>query len=106
VLSSLKASLDSLYSLVDATPPVQQSLRYGNPAFRTWFNSMSTQATDMMTQVGEGGEGDVEAAVCCGVILQGFGKAGRKGRGASKRGRVEWSGLSRNAAAFGGGHLC
>lgn len=51
VLSSLKASLDSLYSLVDATPPVQQSLRYGNPAFRTWFNSMSTQATDMMTQL-------------------------------------------------------
>jgi Phosphotyrosyl phosphate activator (PTPA) protein len=28
--------LDTLSAWVDAIPPVTQSLRYGNPAFRTW----------------------------------------------------------------------
>ncbi|KAF6265505.1 PTPA-domain-containing protein [Scenedesmus sp. NREL 46B-D3] len=39
-LALLKGLLDDLWGLVDATPPVQQSLRYGNPAFRTWFAGM------------------------------------------------------------------
>lgn len=43
--------LDVLYRQVDATPPVQQSLRYGNPAFRTWYSHMSEQAPGMMEQV-------------------------------------------------------
>ncbi|WIA43238.1 hypothetical protein OEZ86_009744 [Tetradesmus obliquus] len=32
--------LADLWALVDAAPLVQQSLRYGNPAFRTWFAAM------------------------------------------------------------------
>jgi serine/threonine-protein phosphatase 2A activator len=51
VLTQLKAMLDGLYTLVDDTPPVQQSLRYGNPAFRTWYASMTEQAPDMVQQV-------------------------------------------------------
>lgn len=51
VLQQLKSMLDDLYRLVDSTPPVQQSLRYGNPAFRTWFAAMTEQAPGMMQQV-------------------------------------------------------
>jgi Phosphotyrosyl phosphate activator (PTPA) protein len=29
--------LDTLSAWVDSIPPVTQSLRYGNPAFRTWW---------------------------------------------------------------------
>jgi serine/threonine-protein phosphatase 2A activator len=43
--------LDSLYCLVDATPAVQQSLRYGNPAYRSWFAAMSEQAPAMLQEV-------------------------------------------------------
>lgn len=34
----LEQALEQLSELVDQVPPVQQSLRYGNPAFRTWFD--------------------------------------------------------------------
>lgn len=51
VLQQLKSMLDDLYRLVDSTPAVQQSLRYGNPAFRTWFGAMSEQAPGMMQQL-------------------------------------------------------
>lgn len=52
MLTQLKSMLDELYRLVDETPAVQQSLRYGNPAFRTWFGSMTEKAPGMMQQVG------------------------------------------------------
>jgi len=50
-LAQLKSMLDQLWRLVDANPPVQQSLRYGNPAFRTWFAAMSELIPSMLSQV-------------------------------------------------------
>ncbi|KAF8066303.1 hypothetical protein HT031_002626 [Scenedesmus sp. PABB004] len=47
-LAALKGMLDELWGLVDATPPVAQSLRYGNPAFRTWHAAMAEAAPGMM----------------------------------------------------------
>jgi serine/threonine-protein phosphatase 2A activator len=52
VLTQLQSMLDHLYRLVDDTPPVQQSLRYGNPAFRTWYATMTDMAPGMLQQVG------------------------------------------------------
>jgi hypothetical protein len=63
VLTQLKGMLDELYRLVDETPAVQQSLRYGNPAFRTWFSSTTEKAPAMMQQVGSCTKGGWGVAV-------------------------------------------
>jgi len=42
------ATLDVLASWVDEIPPEQQSLRYGNPAFRTWFARLTEQASSLL----------------------------------------------------------
>eukprot|EP00775_Hariotina_reticulata_P003379 gene3379-3654_t len=57
-LATLKSMLDQLWQLVDGHPPVQQSLRYGNPAFRTWFAAMSELLPSMLSQA------DRQALVC------------------------------------------
>jgi hypothetical protein len=54
VLTQLQSMLDQLYRLVDDTPPVQQSLRYGNPAFRTWYATMTEMTPGMLQQVRSG----------------------------------------------------
>ncbi|KAF5843475.1 hypothetical protein DUNSADRAFT_15770 [Dunaliella salina] len=45
------ATLDVLGSWVDEIPPEQQSLRYGNPAFRTWFARLTEQASSLLERV-------------------------------------------------------
>lgn len=50
-LAALAAGLDSLRAWVDEIPPAQQSLRYGNPAYRTWFARMAAAAPDFMRKV-------------------------------------------------------
>jgi hypothetical protein len=51
-LAALAAALDALRALVDETPPTEQSLRYGNPAYRTWFAKMAAAAPRLIQQVG------------------------------------------------------
>lgn len=41
---ALVAALDVLCGWVDDIPPAAQSLRYGNPAFRTWFARLEQNA--------------------------------------------------------------
>ncbi len=47
-VAALRAALDSLWRLVDETPPVQQALRYGNPAYRTWHSRMEAAAPALL----------------------------------------------------------
>ncbi|BDA45850.1 Serine/threonine-protein phosphatase 2A activator [Coccomyxa sp. Obi] len=42
--------LRQLSEWVDAIPPVQQALRYGNPAFRTWFAKASAAAPELLVR--------------------------------------------------------
>lgn len=51
VLWFRKQVLDTLSAWVDQIPPVTQSLRYGNPAFRTWHAKAAAQAPDLMCSV-------------------------------------------------------
>lgn len=51
----LVGALDKLWALVDATPPAAHTLRYGNPAYRTWFARMAEGAEE--ASAGEGGAG-------------------------------------------------
>jgi serine/threonine-protein phosphatase 2A activator len=44
--------LDQLQQWVVEIPPVQQSLRYGNPAYRTWWARMADTAEQLMLKVG------------------------------------------------------
>ena len=50
-LAALVQMLDDLWQLVDETPPVSQSLRYGNPAYRTWSAAMCEHAPGWLAQV-------------------------------------------------------
>jgi hypothetical protein len=50
-LAALVAALDSLRAWVDEIPPAQQSLRYGNPAYRTWFARMAAAAPGLVRDV-------------------------------------------------------
>lgn len=43
--------LDTLSAWVDQIPPVTQSLRYGNPAFRTWHARVAAQAQQLIATV-------------------------------------------------------
>lgn len=40
--------LDTLWRWVDETPPSKQTLRYGNPAYRTWFQKMEDGAQELL----------------------------------------------------------
>lgn len=51
-LSALVSALDTLRSWVDEIPPTEQSLRYGNPSFRTWFARMAAAAPGFVRQAG------------------------------------------------------
>ncbi|GIL75589.1 hypothetical protein Vretimale_15187 [Volvox reticuliferus] len=50
-LQRMCAVLSQLEVLVDEVPPEQQSLRYGNPAFRTWTARLSERAQAMLESV-------------------------------------------------------
>lgn len=43
--------LDTLEQWVDSIPPVEHKLRYGNPAFRTWFRRVEKNAKRLMATV-------------------------------------------------------
>ena len=43
--------LQTLGAWVDEIPPVEQSLRYGNPSFRTWSTRLREQAEGLLTAV-------------------------------------------------------
>lgn len=45
---SLLQVLDTLNSWVDEIPPLKQALRYGNPAFRTWFGKLEDNADELL----------------------------------------------------------
>ena len=45
--------LDTLWRWVDDIPPASHTLRYGNPAYRTWFAKMEEAAP----RVGRAGSG-------------------------------------------------
>ena len=50
-VAGLLAALQALEALVDATPPAQQPLRYGNPAFRSWHAAMTAAAPQLLSAV-------------------------------------------------------
>eukprot|EP00798_Chlamydomonas_sp_ICE-L_P018678 gene18678-25197_t len=57
-ITRLKNLLDLLSTWVDEIPPSQQSLRYGNPAYRTWFAKMQDSALHLVQSLlPEEGEG-------------------------------------------------
>ncbi|KAK9828967.1 hypothetical protein WJX72_003113 [[Myrmecia] bisecta] len=43
--------LDTLWGWVDEVPPRQQSLRYGNPAYRDWFARVADHAVELLQRV-------------------------------------------------------
>lgn len=43
--------IDTLGVWVDEIPPMEQSLRYGNPSFRTWFARLAEQGLGLMQSV-------------------------------------------------------
>ena len=43
-MQKLVGLLDTLWRWVDETPPSAHTLRYGNPAYRTWFARMAEGA--------------------------------------------------------------
>jgi serine/threonine-protein phosphatase 2A activator len=50
-LAALVAALDTLRAWVDEIPPAEQSLRYGNPAYRAWFARMAAAAPGLLQTV-------------------------------------------------------
>jgi len=50
-VDALLCMLETLSRWVDEIPPVQQSLRYGNPAYRTWYMRMADSADDLLRAV-------------------------------------------------------
>lgn len=43
-MGKLVGMLDTLWRWVDETPDAAHTLRYGNPAYRTWFAKMAEAA--------------------------------------------------------------
>jgi serine/threonine-protein phosphatase 2A activator len=50
-LAALCDALDALRALLAEVPPAAQSLRYGNPAYRTWFARMAALAPELLEKV-------------------------------------------------------
>ena len=48
---SLLQVLETLSGWVDEIPPVKQALRYGNPAFKTWFSRVDENAHELLCSV-------------------------------------------------------
>ena len=47
-ITRLSEALSKLSSMVDEIPPAAQSLRYGNPSFKTWLLTVADQAIPML----------------------------------------------------------
>jgi len=43
--------LEKLGQMVDATPPIAMQARYGNPAYRDWFDKLEGQAEDLLGSI-------------------------------------------------------
>eukprot|EP00045_Choanoeca_perplexa_P005296 m.44760 g.44760 ORF g.44760 m.44760 type:complete len:401 (-) comp13045_c0_seq2:145-1347(-) len=50
-IKRMLAALDTLDQLVDSTPPSDAQGRFGNPAYRTWFDKMVEQSDELMASV-------------------------------------------------------
>lgn len=50
-ISNLLNVLETVDGWVDEIPPLKQSLRYGNPAFRTWFSKVEDHADELLRSV-------------------------------------------------------
>lgn len=48
---TFRGLLDTLASWVDEIPPLQQPLRYGNPAFRSWHSRLLENALQLLQQL-------------------------------------------------------
>ncbi|PSC73914.1 serine threonine-phosphatase 2A activator [Micractinium conductrix] len=68
--------LDTLWRWVEETPPAAHTLRYGNPAYRTWFARMAEAAPQLTAEVLPAGlEG--AAVELAGYLSDSFGNATR-----------------------------
>jgi serine/threonine-protein phosphatase 2A activator len=47
-VESVMAALDRLAVFIDNVPPVKHEVRYGNPAFRTWFQKLQDEAPQLV----------------------------------------------------------
>ncbi|GFR47400.1 hypothetical protein Agub_g9117 [Astrephomene gubernaculifera] len=70
------AVLTELATLVDQVPPEEQSLRYGNPAFRTWIARLTERAPALLESV-LGEELRTAAVELVSYFLDSFGNATR-----------------------------
>lgn len=50
-VEALAGALDELRAWVDEVPPAAQSLRYGNPAYRTWSARVAAAAPEMVARM-------------------------------------------------------
>ncbi|KXZ47301.1 hypothetical protein GPECTOR_36g27 [Gonium pectorale] len=71
------AVLTELSTLVDEVPPEQQSLRYGNPAFRTWILRLAERAPALLESVLQSDEARPAAIELLPYLLDSFGNATR-----------------------------
>lgn len=52
-LSAILAILDTLIDFIDSIPPLQQSSRYGNYAYRSWHDRMLASSEEFMIRIGD-----------------------------------------------------
>ncbi|GLC35448.1 hypothetical protein PLESTB_000206100 [Pleodorina starrii] len=78
-LHRMCALLSELSALVDEVPPEQQSLRYGNPAFRTWSARLAERAAPLLESVlgSEAAAAAPAVAELVPYLLDSFGNATR-----------------------------
>nr|CAI5868107.1 unnamed protein product [Callosobruchus analis] len=50
-INTLCTILDTLSKWIDETPPIQQPQRFGNQAFRTWYDRLKNGAIDLLQSV-------------------------------------------------------
>ena len=51
ILASILAEFEAMSEWVDQIPPIQQSMRYGNKAFKTWHERLVERAPHFMTEL-------------------------------------------------------
>lgn len=73
----LSESLSTLSQWVDECPPVQQSLRYGNPAYRTWFARMVDHAVNLLRPLMPEGAPEGAAQQIAPYLIDSFGNVTR-----------------------------
>ena len=81
VVSGLVSMLDDFMGWVDEIPPIEQPMRFGNKAFRTWYTKV-VDAAPAAVRTAVGATGDVAApaenmAEAAGYLCDSFGNATR-----------------------------